>query len=355
MQEEHPLSTVDFTVIGTEPVGISVVEGNSQRTLRFTPRKVHTVEAHVWRAVRRHSAELRQLSAVETLALRDGKGKVAIHRGGGLGDVLLLTPGIHLLRRTFPEADIWVLTDARNERVFEHTGDASGVTDLMSSYDQAPFDAFVELAGYVELAADQGVHRSDLFAQALGFTGAESYRMWYTVTDEDREGIVGLVPDVPYVLLQRSGHLPKRNFSQDKLQVLLGIITAAGRHCVVVDNDVSTLPTTDGVTDLSGKTTVAQLGAVVERATVVVAFDSGVLHLANALSRPTVGLFGPVAPDVRVKGQPNCHIITGNGYVGCGPCNDEGCKHPVEGGHSRCLSAIPPERIAGMVNNLWAS
>jgi len=47
---------------------------------------------------------------------------------------------------------------------------------------------------------------------------------------------------------------------------------------------------------LAGLTTLRQLGACLEQARLVVAGDTGVLHIAAALHRPVVGLYGPTAP-----------------------------------------------------------
>jgi ADP-heptose:LPS heptosyltransferase len=47
------------------------------------------------------------------------------------------------------------------------------------------------------------------------------------------------------------------------------------------------------VIDLVGKTTVGQLMALVQGASLVIANDSAALHMAVGFDRPSVGLFGP--------------------------------------------------------------
>ncbi|MBI3324786.1 MAG: lipopolysaccharide heptosyltransferase II [Candidatus Omnitrophica bacterium] len=47
---------------------------------------------------------------------------------------------------------------------------------------------------------------------------------------------------------------------------------------------------------LAGKTTIRQLAACLERAALVVSNDTGVLHLASAVGRPVVALYGPTSP-----------------------------------------------------------
>lgn len=52
----------------------------------------------------------------------------------------------------------------------------------------------------------------------------------------------------------------------------------------------------EGFANLGGQTTLAELPALVDRSTLVVSNDSAPLHLASALERPLVGLFGPTTP-----------------------------------------------------------
>ncbi|MBI3321473.1 MAG: lipopolysaccharide heptosyltransferase II [Candidatus Omnitrophica bacterium] len=49
-------------------------------------------------------------------------------------------------------------------------------------------------------------------------------------------------------------------------------------------------------TVMAGQTTLRQLGALLEQARLVVSNDTGVLHMAAALRRPVVALYGPTAP-----------------------------------------------------------
>lgn len=51
-----------------------------------------------------------------------------------------------------------------------------------------------------------------------------------------------------------------------------------------------------GIVDLTGETTLSELAALIDRAALCIAHDSGPLHLAVALGRPVVALFGPSDP-----------------------------------------------------------
>jgi len=63
--------------------------------------------------------------------------------------------------------------------------------------------------------------------------------------------------------------------------------------------------------DLSGKTTLKQLGALVQKAQLFISGDTGPLHIAAAVGTPTVSLFGPTDPE-RYAPLGDLHrIITG--------------------------------------------
>lgn len=51
-----------------------------------------------------------------------------------------------------------------------------------------------------------------------------------------------------------------------------------------------------GAVDLAGETTLPELAALIRRAALCVSNDSGPMHLAVALERPVIGLFGPTDP-----------------------------------------------------------
>ena len=73
-----------------------------------------------------------------------------------------------------------------------------------------------------------------------------------------------------------------------------------------------------GVLDLSGRTTLSELAALLRRAHVCVTNDSGSMHLAVALGRPVVSVFGPTDPVwIGPYGRPHAVVRAG---VPCAPC-----------------------------------
>lgn len=74
-----------------------------------------------------------------------------------------------------------------------------------------------------------------------------------------------------------------------------------------------------GSIDLSGKTKLAELGALIRRAAICVTNDSGSMHLASALGCPVVSIFGPTNPiHVGPYRQPESVVRLD---LPCSPCN----------------------------------
>ncbi|PYK24794.1 MAG: hypothetical protein DME52_10340 [Verrucomicrobia bacterium] len=74
-----------------------------------------------------------------------------------------------------------------------------------------------------------------------------------------------------------------------------------------------------GACDLSGKTTPAELAALIQRAAVCVTNDSGAMHVAASLGKPMVSVFGPTNP-IRVGPYRRPESVV-RLDLPCSPCN----------------------------------
>jgi ADP-heptose:LPS heptosyltransferase len=105
-----------------------------------------------------------------------------------------------------------------------------------------------------------------------------------------------------------------------------------------------------GVLDLSGQTTLSELAAVIRRAELCVTNDSGSMHLAVALGRPVVGIFGPTDPVwIGPYGQPDAVV---RADVPCAPCylrQLHDCPH-----QHACMNAVTPEMVIERIERILA-
>jgi heptosyltransferase-2 len=98
--------------------------------------------------------------------------------------------------------------------------------------------------------------------------------------------------------------------------------------------------------DLTGKTQIAELPALLSRCSAFLGNDSGAMHVAAAVGLPVVAVFGPTDPFGTAPVTPRCAIVQEKPY--CSPCFLRRC--PTD---HRCMTAIAPERVsAGMLQAL---
>ena len=175
--------------------------------------------------------------------------------------------------------------------------------------DDAPLDWRIYLSSEAEETGEQffKFHGSRQFAALLPGTTWET-KHW----DPERFAEVGQ-------WLQKQG-----------LQVVLLGAKSDKRRCATIAR------LCPGAVDYSGRTAVADLAAILKRATVCVTNDSGPMHLAVALERPVVSVFGPTNPNhIGPYGRAEAVV---RADLPCSPCNFRRlsqCQH----GHA-CMNQV---------------
>ncbi len=92
----------------------------------------------------------------------------------------------------------------------------------------------------------------------------------------------------------------------------------------------------DGALNLCGETGVEALVALISRAELIFTNDSGAMHMAAALNRPQIALYGSTNPAWTSPLNSKAHLFTRNEH--CSPCYARSC--PL--GHYRCLRDLAP-------------
>jgi heptosyltransferase-2 len=95
--------------------------------------------------------------------------------------------------------------------------------------------------------------------------------------------------------------------------------------------------------NLAGRTRLDQAVALLGLADVVVSNDSGLMHVAAALGRPQIALFGPSDALRTGPRSPAAQVLRLG--LDCSPCNKRVC--PL--GHHRCLEDLPPSQVLALL------
>ncbi len=100
------------------------------------------------------------------------------------------------------------------------------------------------------------------------------------------------------------------------------------------------------VVDLTGRTDLTQVVAVLKAAAAFVGNDSGLMHLAGALGVPTVGIFGSSNPEWTHPLGPRTAAVVAAGFD-CRPCYRKTCNQP-----EFCLETISAGAVLDRVQSL---
>lgn len=92
--------------------------------------------------------------------------------------------------------------------------------------------------------------------------------------------------------------------------------------------------------NMLGKTTLQEVGALIESCDVVVTADTGSLHIALALNKPVVALFGPTDPKLWGPLTGTFKVLI-NDELDCLGCRKRRCPKPDQ----YCMSGIEPVRV----------
>ena len=99
--------------------------------------------------------------------------------------------------------------------------------------------------------------------------------------------------------------------------------------------------------NLTGKTSIADLPALLSQCHLFLGNDSGAMHVAAAVGLPVVAVFGPTDPDGTAPVTPRVTIVQQKPY--CSPCFLRRC--PTD---HRCMTAVTPTMVESALQSALA-
>jgi len=337
----------------------------------------------------------------------ESKKRILIVEVNWLGDVLFTTPFIHSIRHSNAGSYIACLVHPRCREILEGNPDIDEIIEydeerthkspigklkLILALRDKKFDtAFILHRSFTKAAlaylagarqrigyatknrkalltclAEEGeypTHKVEYFlnlARAYGIVPASlSYRFF--VSDDDRESVKkyfaenDIDPDVKIVVLCPGGNWdPKRwgaeNFARfaDTISARMGaaIVITGGAKDKTLGLKINNMMKTPALVSC-GDTNLKQLGAIFERASLVVANDTGSMHIAVSVGAPVIALFGPTDPAITgpygggsyrvIARQESCDV----------PCYDLLCKD------NRCMAAISVDDVLKTADEMF--
>jgi lipopolysaccharide heptosyltransferase I len=310
--------------------------------------------------------------------------KILIIKPSALGDIVQALPVLTGLRRRWPDAQIdWIVADSLREILEGHPA-----LNKIILYPRQRWNGPHRLPEiwrwgrrlrdeHYDLTLDlQGLLRSALMTWAAGsprrlglLSAREGARAFYNEFVADtalsaaeryltclehleipvrpldfqltaRALLPGPLRDFgPYIVLHPYSRWKTKLWPWRHYQQLVDSMPGH-RFAVVGEGPWFPLDAPGRLVDLRGRLTIASLVTVLDRAQAVLSTDSGPAHIAGALGRPTLVLFG--ATDWRKTKPSGAQVRIHTYALFCSPCLKRTCWRdtPVE-----CMSLLTPQKI----------
>jgi lipopolysaccharide heptosyltransferase II len=148
--------------------------------------------------------------------------------------------------------------------------------------------------------------------------------------------------------------LGNRVISSGGLVVLLGSREDSARSTFISDKIFAGGGKQSDVVNCTGQSSLLETAALMDYCSLVVSNDSGLMHLASARGRPVIGIFGPTVKEFGFFPIGASTKVVERNRLECRPCSHLGGPRCPEG-HFRCMLDINVDQVYQSVQTLLLS
>ncbi len=316
---------------------------------------------------------------------------ILIIKPGAVGDLLQMTPVIRALKAYSPDAKISVLVGSeitaallKNDPrisetvIFERNGAHRSLSsrlalwsylhtkgyDLVLNYQRSNLKTWFlasaalpcrvlvyhkaknrtvhAVVNYLETLMPLGISSADLDLELFLDDEARAYAQdLFSSLGLDGKTVIALNPGATHAV---------NRWSASHFAELADLISEQLHACPLIIGGPDDVPLADEIVSrsrakpvsLAGRTSLLQLGAVLEKCALLVSGDTGPLHLATAVGTSVIGLFGAADP-MRTGPVGKGHRVIQACRVPCVPCRSRRCGNQ---NYLECMESITAREVA---------
>ena len=271
---------------------------------------------------------------------------------GGLGDALILTSVFKALKENYPDCHItYGTTEEYCDGVLFDILKNNPYIDNLVPYrqirDKSQFHIYLDMTAVGvadEYRYSEPLDRQTLWAKHVGVPLGDG-KCIYIVEEDERiqakEWIIDHKKNKKsrFIFIQPGSFADRRNWPREKMVALIDRLHAYDKSLVFVVHDYNVdshsdvwgaMPNTVNISDMG----IREIAAIMEQCDTVIAHDSGMLHLAGALDKKIISIFGSTHPKSRINWFKNC-IVVWQKKLACAPCFYKPCHN-----HFYCMKAL---------------
>lgn len=305
--------------------------------------------------------------------------KILVISLSNIGDVVLTTPVISVLRERFPGAHLEVMVGPKAELILKgsRTIDRLIVFDKRASWMQMArlvfglwkerFDLVIDLRNTaipllirpryrtplrIERAGRQSMRERHLNRIRFLFPIPEQPNRFHFFSEEEKRwafekaGLSADGKERDFIVMAPGARSDVKRWTASGFAQTARHFLNLGKTVILVGDkserdSIEAVEANIGkaVTSLIGTLTLRELAGLISEAILVVTNDSAAMHLANELDRPTISIFGPT--DDAKYGRSGDRRRVVRLHLDCTPCEKARCRLPKR----ICLDDLPAESV----------
>ncbi len=327
--------------------------------------------------------------------------KILIIRLSSIGDILLSTPFIRQVRRTYPKAQIDFIVKDIYEDLLKYNPhinelysiqlreESKNLSELKGKLRIRSYNVVFDLhnnlrSNYLKRGINAGSicsiqkeklkqsllvwFKINLYGQETSIPsrylavasdfgvaddgkGLELYCEKDTIDSAEKKVISrGLEWNKPFICLAPGAGFFTKRWPEEKFENLVDLIQREKKIQMVVlggekDKEIgSFLKKQKSIIDLSGQLSLLETAHVISKGKMIVSNDSGLMHMATAVQTPVLAIFGSTVKELGFFPYRAESVVIENSELSCRPCSHIGRKKCPRG-HFKCMEEITPEQV----------
>jgi len=310
-----------------------------------------------------------------------------------MGDVIYTTPVVRCLKKQVPNAEVHFLTKPAFQYIYNNNPYLDKLlllkptlTETIADIKQEKYDCIIDLHNNLRTAIIKlrtgikssaykkytirkwlslklnlklvpNTHLVDRYLQTVEFLGVtnDGKPIDYYVGQHQLDKLLPPSHQNGFVaFIIGATHFTKRLPNYKIINICTNLtqpVVLLGGKDVKANADEITAVLGEKAHNACGVTSLDESVFLVSKAQIVIGFDTGLTHIAEAFNRPIVSVWGGTVPDL-LGVQPYMvkDVLVAGIDLGCRPCSKFGLeKCPL--GHFKCMNDMPEAPITSFVNS----
>jgi ADP-heptose:LPS heptosyltransferase len=310
--------------------------------------------------------------------------KFLILRFSSIGDIVLTTPVVRCLKQQFPDAEVHYATKKFYKSLLENNPYIdkilvleNGLNELVKSLQSERYDYIIDLhnnlrttiiklrLGVKSFSFDKlnlqkwllvkfkknlmpNVHIVDRYMKTVESLGVKNDNkgLDYFIPEKDEMPLDWLPENFRngYAVYAIGGQHETKKLPLNKMielcqTIQLPLVLIGGKEDVVISEQLIINSKNILIFDTCGKCNLNQSASIIQNAKIVYTHDTGMMHVAAALKKKVVSIWGNTVPEFGMYPYQTDFEVIENKDLNCRPCSKIGYKKcPL--GHFKCMNDL---------------